>query len=262
MTEDLRDALHRAATAGEPAVGDAFARFAAVKRRAAIARSATVAVVGLTAAATLFFMLPGLNSGDSGGSLTGGDATSSPPFKPVKHYEDRAAGFAFDYPSSWDVFNPSVGRSVDVAPAGDEALSVDTKVAFDCGAADRCAYVAERPTRTNVRVTWRDPAQVVALLASRTARGAVVATEPTLMDGRAGERHTITFPAEPSNLPHISEGPHPGYMFTWCASCEIASIVIPRWTGTASLLVEITSPAHDPASSADIDVIIQSLARA
>lgn len=102
MTEELRDALRGAATRAEPAVGDAFARFTAVKRRAAIARGATVAAIGIAAAATLMFTLPGLNSGDPGGGLTGGDTTAPPQVRAVKHYIDPEGRFELDYPASWN----------------------------------------------------------------------------------------------------------------------------------------------------------------
>lgn len=285
MTEDLREALHRAATAGEPAVGDAFARFTVVKRRAAIARSATVAVVGLTAAATLFFMLPGLNSGDTGGNLTGGDVTSSPPFKPVKHYEDTVAGFAFDYPAEWEI-DAKEGKYVIVSLPGPDPLTTTETRPYpqtppgcqDCG-----SVVIERPSRFYVRVQafpigggtcengiCADSFGSAALSAredhiGQRAAGATITPSTAMFAGKdvAGDR--IEFPVEPKLVTSEQNSTQEGFNpYAWCAGCTNVTYPLPEWSAEFELIFEVVSPSADEASrySSDVAALIESFARA
>jgi hypothetical protein len=97
--ETLREAL-RTAAKHEPATGDPFSRFEAVRRRNSFARGLIVAGIGALLILSFAFVFPNpLRSGLPADYNIGGELEPLP--NTVKIYEDPIAGFRLRYPARW-----------------------------------------------------------------------------------------------------------------------------------------------------------------
>lgn len=271
MTDDLRDSLQQAAMKGEPAVGDAFARFTAVRRRAAIARSAVVGVVGIAAAAVLMFTLPGLNSGDAGGNLTGGDATSAPNVRAVKHYTDPQGRFEFDYPAelgaavpetwikdvAFEVFHP------DDTPQLHHRRPEPEDIIFETDCRSSACIIngdTDSPATFYVQVYVLDMSDRINYLpdlhpAIFEKAGVSFDRGSTEIAGRPATRYDATYPQKPSLAAKDAAG-----LDYWCWSCTVSTFVVDDWRPGKRFILRSVTDADDLKSYADeLDVIVGSL---
>lgn len=108
----LRDSMQRAASSGEPPVGDAWNRFQRKRSRGNFVRGVAVSTGALGVFIALFFTLPGLNSRPAAPFTGSGDLG---PNTSLKTYVDPIVGFAFEYPSDW-ILEGAPGKSVVVHP--------------------------------------------------------------------------------------------------------------------------------------------------
>lgn len=263
MNDELRRTMQKAAGIGEPAVGDAFARFTAVKRRAAIARGAVVAVAGLTAAVALIFTLPGLDSGDTGGNLTRGDATSPPNVRAVKHYVDPLGRFELDHPAELHTGPGAQQDSPDVVEFYDPRdPPYDYPHRSGCGhpSCSDLEIFSERPEAFYVQVIVEPKSQGHLRWLDKIDRyresGVVVDQRQSSIDGRTAERWDATFHAWPDDI-HGATTDDPKY---WCESCTVSMIVIEGWLGDRDFIVRaVTNNARVTEFRDELDLILDSI---
>lgn len=279
MTEELRNALQQAAGKGEPAVGDAFARFTAVKRRAAIARGAVVGVVGLAAVGILMLTLPGLGSGDSGGNLTGGDATQSPNVRAVKHYVDPEGRFELDYPAELVMTpNPLITTgfrrtardndffeisSADSGPDNLLGARPETWDIYQQGCSDCELVIASLPqdetkgfylqalVQPQERWSETDAAPYEAV-------GVSVARSKIVIDGVSVTREDWAYPKLP-RFPRPGADPAGGISY-WCHECTETIIVMRDFRpGEALVIRAVTGNAVARDYVDELDIVIGSI---
>jgi hypothetical protein len=249
VTDDLRRAMQKAAGIGEPAVGDAFARFTAVKRRAAIARSAVVGVAAIAAATALFFTLPGLDSGDTGGNLPAGEATTPPNVRALKHYVDTIVGFELDYPPEWTIESEEGSFVRFLAPR--DRLARSTATACDgCATAD--VFSISR-VMLEIRVRGpEDPGQAIAPaeLGWLRAAGAETFGAPQ-RDGSA----VLQFGTRPA-LEKVREDVE----LRWWSAATVTTLLAEARTGPLRVETVVVDPRAADDLRADLEIMLRSIA--
>lgn len=250
MNDELRRTMQKAAGVGEPAVGDAFARFTAVRRRAAIARGAVVAVAGLTAAVALIFTLPGLDSGDTGGNLGGGDATTPPNVRAVKHYEDTVLGFELDYPADW-IVSSEEGSYVRFLAPGDHLSRSTLTACPTCATADVFA-IGRVMIEIRARapgVTTTDPVPAEELTRLRAAGAEVGAAPPN------GDSAVLQFGTTPA-----LEEVRGSVELRWWSAASVTTRLEDARTGSVRVETIVVDPREAERLLPDLEIILTSIA--
>ncbi|HEX9776212.1 MAG TPA: hypothetical protein VGB83_11640 [Actinomycetota bacterium] len=233
--ELLKESLHHAA-AGEPPAGDAFARFGAARRRAAVVRAVTMTVVVAAILASFSLVLPNpFRSGAPTEFVPGG--VRSPDREITERvYTDSVARYRIAVPVAFEARGDEGARVVFFAQADPPIEPGDpyTDLYDDAGELEipRTFYVQVTPDVPANRPLGRTEDRVG--LDALEDRGARVERDVVLpaFEGQLREPGlAVTYPREPS-------GGMPAY---WCRGCATREFRV-ALEGGAVLFIRVVAP--------------------